>query len=151
MLFKELKSGFPVYLLNRTTMDYSQGKVTSVGMPHPDMKPSAFGKLLVDVTVQTDDGKLNTYEVSDSEQTAYAGALLIATTKECVVGEVTNFKAQAEAVLNKVDEQKKMVEKCSHLLKDLDTAYKERMATEARLDKMESTLSQILTKLDARR
>lgn len=151
MLFKELKSGFPIFLLNRTTMEYSQGKVMSVGIPHPDLKPSAIGKLLIDITVQTTDGKTNTYEVSDSEQTAYAGALLIATSKECVIAEVTTAKAQAEAMLAKVDEQKRLVEKCGLLLKDLDTAYKERMATEARLDKMENTLTQILTKLEARR
>lgn len=164
MIFKELKSGYPIYLLERSTMRYEQGKVMNVGTPHPDVSQVAstlpmggYGKLLVDVCVQTTDGKQNTYSFADTEQTAYAGSLLLATSKDGVISEVTALKSQAEAALSKVDEQRDMVTKCEALLRELDTAYKERQATEARFEKLEGnmgdvkdTLKLILSKLNGK-
>lgn len=164
MIFKELKSGFPIYLLDRSTMQYEQGKVMSVGTPHPDigkiastMPLSGYGKLKVDVCVQTADGKQNTYSFDDTEQTAYAGVLLLSTSKDGIIGEVSSLKSQAEAALAKVEEQKETVKKCEALLRDLDTTYKEKQATEARFEKLEGnmgdmkdTLKLILNKLNSK-
>ena len=66
MTFKDLKSGYPIYLLDRTALRYEQGKVMAVGMPHADLQTSNFGKMLIDVTIQTD-GKQNTYSVSENK------------------------------------------------------------------------------------
>lgn len=150
MFFKELKSGYPIYLLDRSAMRYEQGKVMSIGMPHPDVGSSAptlplggYGKLKVDVCVQTQDGKQNTYSFDDAEETAYAGTLLLATSKEAVMREVTAMKSQAEAALAKVDEQKATLKKCDALLQELDTAYKERQATEARFKMLESNVGDV--------
>lgn len=87
MTFRDLKSGYPVYLLDRTALKYEQGKVMSVSAPHADLQSGSYGKMLVDITIQTE-GKQNTYSVSDTEQTAYAGSLLITCSKECVTNEV---------------------------------------------------------------
>lgn len=107
MTFKDLKSGYPIYLLDRTALKYEQGKVMAVGLPHADVQPGNFGKMLVDVTIQAKDGKQNTYSVSDTEQTAYAGNLLITCNKECVVNEVRAINAQAEETLAKVEAARK--------------------------------------------
>lgn len=40
MTFRDLKSGYPVYLLDRTTLKYEQGKVMSVSSPHADTMPA---------------------------------------------------------------------------------------------------------------
>lgn len=146
MTFKELKSGYPVYLLDRTALRYDQGKVMAVGLPHADMQPGSYGKLLVDVTIQTD-GKQNTYSVSDTEQTAYAGSLLITCNKECIVNEVRAINAQAEETLAKVEISRKTVADCRTLLEELDTAFKDKQETERRFQKIEERFGGIEDKM----
>lgn len=157
MLFKELKNGYPIHLLERSTMTYEEGRVMSVGLPHTDFKGAGFGRMLIDITVQTGDKK-NTYEVSDSERTAYAGTTLIAADKESVVAEVRAAKTETESALAKIDEQRSLLDKASTLLEQLDTAYRDRTATENRFEKIENnmgemknTLAQILSKLNTTR
>lgn len=147
MTFKELKSGYPVYLLDRNALRYEQGKVMAVGLPHADMQPGSYGKLLVDVTIQTD-GKQNTYSVSDTEQTAYAGSLLITCNKECVVNEVRAINAQAEETLAKVETARKTVADCKTLLEELDTTFKDKQETERRFQKIDERFGGIEDKMD---
>ena len=97
MTFRDLKSVYPVYLLDRTALKYEQGKVMSVSSPHADTMPGNYGKLLVDITIQAD-GKQNTYSVTDTEQTAYAETLLVTCNKECMVNEVNVLKSNSEYV-----------------------------------------------------
>ena len=137
-MFKELKSGYPIYLFDRASVKYEQAKVMSV---QQNFQPSTFGKM--EVTVQTADCKQNTYSVTDTEQTAYAGTLLLATTKECVVNEVNALKSNSEEVLAKVEEHKRIVEECGKLLAELDTAFRDQQKTNERLDQMESKLDEI--------
>lgn len=140
MMFKELKSGYPIYLFDRSSLRYEQAKVMSV---QGNFSPTAFGKMEVNVTVQTADGKQNTYSVTDTEQTAYAGSMLLATGKDCVINEVNALKSNSEEVLSKVEEHKLIVEKCGKLLSELDTAFRDQQRTNERLDKMESKLDEI--------
>lgn len=140
MTFKDLKSGYPIYLLDRTALKYEQAKVMNV---QGNFTPSTFGKMEVNVTVLTADGKQNTYSVTDTEQTAYAGSLLLATSKECVINEVNALKSNSEEVLAKVEEHKRIVEECGKLLAELDTAFRDQQRTNERLDKMECKLDEI--------
>ncbi len=148
MTFKDLKSGYPVYLLDRTALRYEQGKVMAVSPPHTDVQPGNFGKMLVEVGIQTKDGKQNTYSVSDTEQTAYAGSLLITCNKECVVNEVRAIKAQAEETLAKVETSRKTAEDCKALLEELDTTFKDRQETEKRFQKIDERFTGIEDKMD---
>ncbi len=140
MMFKELKSGYPIYLFDRSSLRYEQAKVMSV---QGNFSPTTFGKMEVNVTVQTADGKQNTYSVTDTEQTAYAGTMLLAISKDCVINEVNALKSNSEEVLSKVEEHKLIVEKCGKLLSELDTAFRDQQRTNERLDKMESKLDEI--------
>ncbi len=140
MTFKDLKSGYPIYLLDRTALKYEQAKVMNV---QGNFTPTTFGKMEVNVTVQTADGKQNTYSVTDTEQTAYAGTLLLATSKDCVINEVNALKSNSEEVLAKVEEHKRIVEVCGKLLAELDTAFRDQQRTNERLDKMECKLDEI--------
>lgn len=139
MMFKELKSGYPIYLFDRASLKYEQAKVMNV-QPNYQAK---FGKMEVNVTVQTQDGKQNTYSVIDTEQTAYANTLMLATGKDCVVNEVSALKANSEEVLGKVEEHKKIVEECGKLLSELDTAFRDQQRTNERLDNLENKLDEI--------
>ena len=148
MTFKDLKSGYPVYLLDRTALKYEQGKVMAVSPPHADVQPGNFGKMLVEVSIQTKDGKQNTYSVSDTEQTAYAGSLLITCNKECVANEVRAINAQAEETLAKVETARKTVTDCKALLEELDTTFKDKQETEKRFQKIDERFSGMEDKMD---
>ena len=150
MTFKELKSGYPLCLFDRGTMRYEQAKVMSVGMPRADLTVGNYGKMLVDVTVQTADGKQNTYSVTDTERSAYAGTLMLTTDKECVVDEVRAAKAQAEEALSKVEEMKRTVGKCDALLEELDTTFREKQETESRFRKIEEKTDKMLDMIERR-
>ncbi len=140
MMFKELKSGYPIYLFDRASLKYEQAKVMSA-LPNYQ---ASYGKLEVNVTIQTKDGKQNTYSVADTEQSAYANTLLIATSKDCVVNEVNALKSTSEEVLNKVNEHKRIVEECGKLLAELDTTFRDQQQTEKRLSSLEDTMQEIL-------
>lgn len=151
MTFRELKSGYPIHLLDRTALIYRQGKVMSVGIPHADLQPGNYGKMLVDVCIQTPDGKSNTYSVCDTEQTAYAGNLLLSCSKECITNEVRAIKTQTEDALAKVADAQKTIDNCKALLEELDTAYKDRQETEKRFQTIEDKMDRILTAINNKR
>ncbi len=140
MLFKELKSNYPIFLLDRATLSFEQAKVMNV---QPNYQSVNMNRIEVNVTIQTKEGKQNTYAVADSEQSAYAGNLFISTSKDCIINEVNVLKNASEEVLSKVDEHKKTVEKCKELLAELDTSFRDQQKTNKRLDQMESKLDEI--------
>ena len=140
MMFKELKSGYPIYLFDRASLRYEQAKVMS---SQPNYQPTTIGKLETNITVQTKDGKQNIYSVTDSEQAAYAGTLLIASNKEAVINEINILKNNSEEVLNKVEEHKHIVSECGKLLAELDTTFRDQQRTNERLDNLENKLDEI--------
>lgn len=140
MMFKELKSGYPIYLFDRASLKYEQAKVMNA---QPNFQPTTIGKLETNITVQTKDGKQNTYSVTDSEQAAYAGTLLVAATKEAVINEINILKSNSEEVLNKVEEHKHIVSECGKLLAELDTTFRDQQRTNERLDNLENKLDEI--------
>lgn len=139
MMFKELKSGYPIYLFDRASLKYEQAKVMNV---QPNYQTN-FGKMEVNITIQTKDGSQNTYSVADTEQLAYANTLLITTNKDCVINEVNALKSTSEEVLNKVDEHKRIVEECGKLLSEIDTSFRDQQRTNERLDNLENKLDKI--------
>lgn len=147
MTFKDLKSGYAVYLFDRSSLRYEQAKVMSVGMPRADQFRDIM-KMVVDITIQTNDGKQNTYSVADTEQSAYAGTLMLATSKDCIINEVKSVNAQAEETLAKIDETRAIAEGCKKLLEELDTAYKEKQATEKRFRQIEERFGTMGEKMD---
>lgn len=140
MMFKDLKSGYPIYLFDRASLKYEQAKVMNA---QPNYQPTTIGKLETNITVQTKDGKQNTYSVTDSEQAAYAGTLLVAATKEAVINEINILKSNSEEVLNKVEEHKHIVSECGKLLAELDTTFRDQQRTNERLDNLENKLDEI--------
>ena len=140
MMFKELKSGYPIYLFDRASLRYEQAKVMSA---QPKYQATTIGKMETNITVQTKDGKQNIYSVTDSEQAAYAGTLLIASNKEAVINEINILKNNSEEVLNKVEEHKHIVSECGKLLAELDTTFRDQQRTNERLDNLENKLDEI--------
>lgn len=141
MMFKDLKSGYPIYLFDRASIQYEQAKVMSV---QQNFAPSNFGKMEVNITVQTKDGKQNTYSVVDTEQSAYANTLLLTTSKDYVINEVNALKTNSEDALNRVDEHKRIVDECDKLLSEIDTSFRDKL----RLTTLEDLMREVLKKIN---
>lgn len=141
MMFKELKAGYPVYLFDRASLAYEQAKVMNV---LPNYNVGNYGKMEVNITIQTKDGKQNTYSVADTEQSAYAGNLLVSTSKECVINEINALRNNSDEILQNVDSHKRIVKECDKLLAELDTGFRDKKNTERRLDTLEQTMQEIL-------
>lgn len=148
MLFKELKSNYPIFLLDRATLKFEQAKVMNV---QPNYQSVNMNRIEVNVTIQNKEGKQNTYAVADSEQSAYAGNLFISTSKDCIINEVNALKNASEEVLSKVEEHKQTVEKCKELLGELDTTFRDQQKTNERLDQMENKLDEIFKYVKSRK
>lgn len=140
-MFKELKAGYPMYLFDRASLAYEQAKVMNV---LPNYNVGNYGKMEVNITIQTKDGKQNTYSVSDTEQSAYAGNLLVSTSKECVINEINALRNNSDEILQNVDSHKRIVKECDKLLAELDTGFRDKKNTERRLDTLEQTMQEIL-------
>lgn len=139
MMFKELKSGYPIHLFDRASLHYEQAKVMNV---QPNYQ-AGYGKMETNITVQTKDGKQNVYSVTDTEQSAYAGTLMLTTNRDCIINEVNALKSNSEEILNKVEEHKRIVETCGKLLAELDTTFRDQQKTNERLNNLESKLDEI--------
>lgn len=153
MIFRDLKAGFPIYLFDRASRKFKQGKVTT--NPCPDFENGKqnvmaampgmpnYGARNVKVNVQTEDGKQSIYSVVDTEQTAYRDTLVISCSKESIINEVNALKNQANDIINKMPDFKQTVKDCDQLLSELDTSFRDQQRTNQRLDNMENKLDEI--------
>ena len=144
MLFKDLKSGFPVYIYNRNSVELQQGKVVNdVGLPHIDsnyklgsMPSPNMSTMVVDVIVECD-GNVKTYTFKDNMEIGYAGDLVIATDKSQVLREVEAAAVQSEEHISKTEFHQTRLDKCKKLLIELNPAIKEKQQMDNRLSALE--------------
>lgn len=143
MLFKDIKQNYPVYILNKQDVSYSQGKVTSVSLPHMDNSNAmVMGKTVIDVTIEVD-GKSATYAIPENLSIVYANDIVLSTDKDSIMREVEAMKSSAEQAIKNVERQKMIVEKSTTLLTELNPIYKQKQENEQRLAKMENQIGEM--------
>lgn len=143
MLFKDIKQNYPVFILNKQDVTFSQGKVTSVSLPHMDnSNPMVMGKSVIDVAIETE-GKSATYAIPENVGIVYAGDIVLSTDRDGIMREVEAMKASAEQAIKNVERQKMIVEKSTSLLTELNPIYKEKQQNEQRLSNMESSIKEL--------
>lgn len=140
MNFKELKQGYPLYVLDRSDMTAKTLKVREVSIPHVDAKIGGPTCLVVDIT--TDDG--TPYVMVADSEAAYPEGKVITTDMQHILREIGAMKATAEQALREVEQHKQTVSKCDHLLAELDPTAKEKQQTEARFSKLEQGMETIM-------
>lgn len=166
ILFKDLTSGSVIYALIKkdNELEYVEGSIVSIGQQRAEMtgQSPVFGmKTVVDVTYCLN-GKNYTDAVSITDgmfSTLNLGAItLVATSKDPVIRELhaTRKKSQdyIKATETELPRNKKRIEDCDKLIKELDTEYAEKQDMERRLTQLEERtskandlLTQILNKL----
>lgn len=144
MIFRDIKQGYPVYILNKRELTISQGKVASAGFPRLDTNPmTGKTEMVVDVTVDDGSGKTGSYVIPEGLSVTYAGDLVLSPEKSGLSGEVEAMRSAAEQALASVDRQREIVDKAGALLAELNPAYRERQETERRFCGIESSVNEL--------
>lgn len=164
MNFKELKSNYPIHILDKNEgVKYVLGKVLNVGQPRynmptqqaPGSMPNfSIPSMKVDVTIETD-GKTNTYALTENVSVDSIGNILFSTDKEGIVRELDATITHCEQYLSEEERVKKDLEESKALKGQLDTSYKDKQETDKRFEKIEKAqegmgdmLRKIMQKLD---
>lgn len=142
MTFKELKQGYPVYILDKEKLTVKQGKVVNASFPRIDNQPTGR-QMVVDITLEQN-GKNAVYTMPEDAAVVYANNLVLSTEQNCLAVEVEKMKADAERILATVETQKEIIEVADDLLAQLNPSFKEKKETEQRFEKIENRLDKLI-------
>ena len=143
MLFKDLKTNYPIFILNKQDVSLVQGRVVSVSFPRMDINQSINKtEMVVDVSIEVD-GKTATYVIPESLSVTYANNLIISTDKQGLLNEVEAMKNNAEQVIASVDRQKEILEKSNALLSELNPIYKDKREADKRFSQIEDSVKEV--------
>lgn len=158
MLFKDLKPGNELYILDKEKVEVQKGTVNNITPPHVSTQPGVLG-MFVDVSVNVG-GTPKLYVLNENGVTAYAennNNTVITTDVNNILNEIKGIKIQTENILKNIDKYKENVQKCDSLLAELDPVFKKEQANELRFSKLEeavanqsktnSEIKEMLTKL----
>lgn len=149
MQFKDIKSGYPVYFLDRESVEAYQGKVVSVAVPRYDaptfgQMQSPTSSMVVDVTIEAN-GSTKTYTMPEASETAYAGSLAISSDKPTLLREVEAIKSAREDALGKMDKYKEDLSRCESILESWNPAFSEKKEQDRRIEGIESEVRSLGT------
>lgn len=146
MTFKELKQGYPIYVLDKDKLEVKNAKVQNAAFPRVDTM-NGQRQMVVDVTVECD-GKTATYTMPEDSCVVYANNLVISTHQQGLIAEVEKMKDEAEQILASVERQEKIVNTADDLLAQLNPTLKEKRETEQRFQQIEGRMNGVDSKLD---
>lgn len=151
MLFKDMKQGYQVYILDKDSLDYKTGKIVSVSQPHlPGQQPlggyTPSMQLYVDATIETN-GSTQTYSIPESLGITYSGNLVLSTSKDGIIREVEAVKSNSENAIKEVDSHKNRLSRCEALLSDLNPEFADKKKQEERINGLEEEVRGLGTML----
>jgi len=149
MNFKDIRQGYPVYILDKQALSLSEGKVTAVGFPYFPTQtpgPAAPGAqplgMSVDVTIEAG-GKAATYTIPEQLSVTFAGNLVLSTDRAGLAAEVEAMRTAARQALEGMERQKEIVAAADGLLAQLKPEYRERAETEKRFSVLEGAMADV--------
>ena len=143
MQFKDIKQNYPVYILDKSNLDFTQGKVTAVSFARMDMnQKTGKTEMVKDITIEAN-GKLATYAIPEELSVTYAGNIVLSTDKQGLINDVNAAQSRAEQILVQKEEAEALIAKAPQLLAELNPVYKERQETEKRFNKIENTVAEM--------
>lgn len=160
MIFRDIKPNFPIYILDKGSVELIKGKVTAASFPHPDMPNntpnSSYGtvvppltqnnnpRMVIDLTIDAN-GRTATYTVSENASVNYAGNLIIATEQNLLTSEVEAIKNSAEQALapERIEQLKQSLENAKALLSELNPAFKQQQEYDTRFNKLEGSVDEL--------
>ncbi len=147
MQFKDIKSNYPIYILNKKDMTLSQGKVLSVSLPHMDQTNLTSTQMIIDVRVECDGHQAN-YMIPEHAVNAYSGNLVLAGDSKDLTPEIEAIRNEAEQIIASYDHYKEVASKAKDLLAEVNPQMKKEQEYNKRLSQMEEKFESLLSKLD---
>lgn len=152
MTFKDIKENNVVYILDKNNLQVIKAKVKNSPIPKIDMNKPNMGlsnsSLVVDLDLEIN-GKVTQYTIPESLEVTYTSTgLVLATESSKLIPEVEAMAKEAKDTLAKEAYFKKVSEKSSGLLAELNPQLKERQETDRRLNLLEDKLSKVLTAVE---
>lgn len=146
MLFKDLKSGYPVFIMHKEPeISISQAKVNGNPTTHWPQNSGINNpmQMMVDVTLE-ENGITRTYTIPDNLSITYAGnGTVLSTESDGIIRELEAMKNHSEEELSKVQKHKDIISSCDKLLAEWSPSFKEKAATEERFNKIEDSISEL--------
>lgn len=139
MNFRDIRQNSTLCLLDKSALTFEEVEAEGVGVPHfatPQPGQTAPTGQVVDITI-----KGRQYVVPCDNAVAYSDKVVFATDRAALLPEVRRLKSEAEALLAGVDKARETVGKCTALLCELDTAFKEKQETDRRFGAMEGKIN----------
>lgn len=149
MFFKDLKVGYPIYMLHKDNKIYATtGKVVNISPSRfPQNGSNQTMQMVVDVTIE-ENGVSQTYAIPDSTSITCAGEnLVIATSKEDIVRDAEAIKSMHLNELAKTDMRQAAVKDCDIVITEWSPSAREKKETEERFVKLENSLDDMKSML----
>lgn len=143
MLFKDLKPGYPVYMLDKDSVKTATGKTVNVSQPRFANTSAAGGnyqataQMYVDVTIETE-GQTKTYSIPDTLGVTYAGNVVLSTDRDGILRDVEAMKNQSEEALKNVERHKETIACCEKILEEWNPAFAEKKRQDERISGLEN-------------
>lgn len=152
MTFKDIKENNVVYILDKNNLQVIKAKVKNSPIPKIDMNKPNLGlsnsSLVVDLDLEIN-GKVTQYTIPESLEVTYTSTgLVLATESSKLIPEVEAMAKEAKDTIAKEAYFKKVLDKSSTLLAELNPQLKERQETDRRLNLLEDKLSKVLTAVE---
>lgn len=144
MNFKELKKGFPVYIINKDTVEYSQGKVAQDATP-PRLNATFAQPMVTDVSIESN-GVTKIWTLPADQKVAEMQTdnnIIIATDKSTIVAMIKSIQTECETYLQGIELNQKRLETSKKLIAELDVTYKQQQQTEERFSRLEQSIAGI--------
>lgn len=146
MLLKDMKPGYPVYLLDKSDgIKALQGRIVKVGDPYyPPVQQGQFSasnttQRFVDVTLEAR-GITHTYSIPETLSVTYANEskLVISSDKEGILREVESIKNRNDEELRMVEKRKEENAACEKIMEEWNPAFAEKREQDKRIAGLES-------------
>lgn len=138
MQFKDIKEGYPVYVLDKQEFKVTEHKVVTTNFPHFDINAKTPNQMVVDLGIE---GFKNPLVVPDASSIAYAGNLVVAINKEDLMNEVKAMVNQAKQHFAMNKYMQKILDESPTIMSELSPTYKEKAETEQRLSNIEKSVA----------
>lgn len=144
MNFKELRKGFPVYILNKESVEFNQGKVTQDSTP-PRLS-AVFGQPMVcDVAIESK-GTTKIWTLPADQKVAEMQTdnnVIISTDNVAILAMIKNIAQECETYLQGIEHIQDKLQRAKELISKYDITYKQQQQTEERFNKLEHSISGI--------
>lgn len=150
MNFRELRKGFPVYIINKDTVEYSQGKVIQDATP-PRLNGTFGQPMLTDVSIESN-GTTKIWTLPADQKVAERqndSNVIISTDKVAIIAMIKSINNECELYLQGVEQNQKRLERTKKLIAELDITYKQQQQTEERFNRIEQSIEGINKQLSS--